>query len=88
MDLPPLFFHTSLEEKWDEEEEPEEIETVIKGVPSSDKKHLVVYFKVKDDKIPPHCACDHHTELEGSLPPVGVIYSLSNNESETLWAYI
>ncbi|MBW0489229.1 hypothetical protein O181_028944 [Austropuccinia psidii MF-1] len=27
-------------------------------------------------------------ELEGLLPPVGAIYSLSNQESETLWAYI
>ncbi|MBW0585625.1 hypothetical protein O181_125340, partial [Austropuccinia psidii MF-1] len=30
MDLPPLSFHASLEEQWDEEEEPEEIETVLK----------------------------------------------------------
>ncbi|MBW0524160.1 hypothetical protein O181_063875 [Austropuccinia psidii MF-1] len=39
-------------------------------------------------KPPPHCACDHHIELEGSLPPVGVIYSLSTKESDTLRAYI
>ncbi|MBW0468722.1 hypothetical protein O181_008437, partial [Austropuccinia psidii MF-1] len=32
MHLPPLSFHASLEEKWDEEEEPEEIETVFKVV--------------------------------------------------------
>ncbi|MBW0529964.1 hypothetical protein O181_069679 [Austropuccinia psidii MF-1] len=32
--------------------------------------------------------CDHHIELEGLLPPVGFIYSLSNQESETLQAYI
>ncbi|MBW0581130.1 hypothetical protein O181_120845, partial [Austropuccinia psidii MF-1] len=69
MDLPPLSFHASLEEQWDEEEEPEEIETVLK-------------------KLPPHRACDHHIELEGLLPPIGVIYSLSNQESETLRAYI
>ncbi|MBW0558405.1 hypothetical protein O181_098120, partial [Austropuccinia psidii MF-1] len=65
MDLPTLSFHASLEEQWDEEEEPEETE-----------------------KLPPHCTCDHHIELEGLLPPVGVIYSLSKNESETLQAYI
>ncbi|MBW0472598.1 hypothetical protein O181_012313 [Austropuccinia psidii MF-1] len=35
MDLPPLSFHASLEEQWDEEEEPEEIETVLKVVPPS-----------------------------------------------------
>ncbi|MBW0563831.1 hypothetical protein O181_103546 [Austropuccinia psidii MF-1] len=33
MDLPPLSSHASLEEQWDEEEEPEEIETVLKVVP-------------------------------------------------------
>ncbi|MBW0574321.1 hypothetical protein O181_114036 [Austropuccinia psidii MF-1] len=67
MDLPPSSYHDSLEELWDEEEEPEE---------------------VKAEKLPPHCACDHHIELEGSLPPVGVIYSLSKQESDTLRAYI
>ncbi|MBW0471042.1 hypothetical protein O181_010757 [Austropuccinia psidii MF-1] len=55
MDLPTLSFHASLEEYWDEEEEKEEIEAVLK---------------------------------EGLLPPVGVIYSFSNEESETLQAYI
>ncbi|MBW0538254.1 hypothetical protein O181_077969 [Austropuccinia psidii MF-1] len=30
MDLPPLSFHASLEEQWDEEEEPEKIETVLR----------------------------------------------------------
>ncbi|MBW0548756.1 hypothetical protein O181_088471, partial [Austropuccinia psidii MF-1] len=43
---------------------------------------------VKADKLPPHPTCDHHIKLEGSLPPVGVIYSLSNQESDTLRAYI
>ncbi|MBW0525892.1 hypothetical protein O181_065607, partial [Austropuccinia psidii MF-1] len=43
---------------------------------------------VKAEKLPPHHACDHHIKLEGSLPPVGVIYSLSNRESDTLRAYI
>ncbi|MBW0571375.1 hypothetical protein O181_111090 [Austropuccinia psidii MF-1] len=36
----------------------------------------------------PHCNCDHHIKPESLLPPVGVIYSLSNQDSETLWAYI
>ncbi|MBW0541351.1 hypothetical protein O181_081066 [Austropuccinia psidii MF-1] len=55
MDLPPSSYHDSLEELWDEEEEPEEVKNVMK--------------------------------LEGSLPPVGVIYSLSNQDSDTLRAY-
>ncbi|MBW0492893.1 hypothetical protein O181_032608 [Austropuccinia psidii MF-1] len=88
MDLPPLSFHASLEKQWDEEEEPEEIETVLKIVPPAYHKYLDVFSNVKAEKIPPHHACDHHIELEGLLPPVGVIYSLSKNESETTRAYI
>ncbi|MBW0462342.1 hypothetical protein O181_002057 [Austropuccinia psidii MF-1] len=73
---------------WDEEEEPKEIETVLKVVPPSYHQYLDVLSKVKAEKLPPHCACDHHIQLEGLLPPVGVIYSLSNQESEKLQAYI
>ncbi|MBW0531009.1 hypothetical protein O181_070724 [Austropuccinia psidii MF-1] len=78
MDLPPLSFHASLEEQWDEEDKPEEIETVLKVVPPAYHKYLDVFSNVRAEKLPPHCACDHHIELEGLLPPVGVIYSLSN----------
>ncbi|MBW0553073.1 hypothetical protein O181_092788 [Austropuccinia psidii MF-1] len=77
-----------LEEQCDEEEEPEEIETVLKVVPAAYHQYLDVFSKVKAEKLPPHHACDHHIELEGLLPPVGVIYSLSNQESKKLWAYI
>ncbi|MBW0497702.1 hypothetical protein O181_037417 [Austropuccinia psidii MF-1] len=88
MELPPLSFHASLEEQWDEEEEPEEIETVPKVLPPAYHKYLDVFFKVKAEKHFPQRACDNHIELEGLLSPVGVIYSLLKNESETLWAYI
>ncbi|MBW0511427.1 hypothetical protein O181_051142 [Austropuccinia psidii MF-1] len=88
MDLPPSSYHDSLEELWDEEEEPEEVETVMKVVPSLYHQYLDVFFKFKAEKRPPHRACDHHIELEGSLPPVGVIYSLSKQESNTLRVYI
>ncbi|MBW0573807.1 hypothetical protein O181_113522 [Austropuccinia psidii MF-1] len=88
MDLPPSSYHDSLEELWDEEEEPEEIETVMNVVPSVYHKYLDVFFKVKSEKLPPHRTCDHHIELEGSLPPVGLIYSLSKQESDKLRAYI
>ncbi|MBW0468138.1 hypothetical protein O181_007853 [Austropuccinia psidii MF-1] len=88
MDLPTLSFHASLEEKWDEEEEPEEIETVLKVLPPAYHKYLDVFSKVKAEKPPPHRACDHHIKLEGLLCPVGIIYSLSKNGSETLWADI
>ncbi|MBW0506609.1 hypothetical protein O181_046324 [Austropuccinia psidii MF-1] len=88
MDLPPSSYHDSLEKLWDEEEESEEIETMMKFVPYSYHQYLDVFSKVKAEKIPPHCACDHHIKIKGCLPPVGVIYSLSNQESDTLRAYI
>ncbi|MBW0523289.1 hypothetical protein O181_063004 [Austropuccinia psidii MF-1] len=69
MDLPPLSFYASLGEQWNEEEEPEEIETVIKLVPPSYLQYLDVFSEVKAEKLPPHHACDHHIELEGLLPP-------------------
>ncbi|MBW0548156.1 hypothetical protein O181_087871 [Austropuccinia psidii MF-1] len=47
MDLPPLSSHASLEEQWDEEEEPEAIETVLKVVPPAYHQYLDVFSKVK-----------------------------------------
>ncbi|MBW0537522.1 hypothetical protein O181_077237 [Austropuccinia psidii MF-1] len=88
MELPPLSFHASLEVQWDEEEHPEEIETMLKVVHPAYHQYLDLFFKLKAEKLPPHHACDHHLELEGLLPPVDVIYSLSNQESETLQPYI
>ncbi|MBW0476350.1 hypothetical protein O181_016065 [Austropuccinia psidii MF-1] len=88
MDLSPSSFHASLEEQWDEEEEPEEITTVLEAVPPAYHQYFNVFSKRKANKCPSHCTCYHHIKLEGSLPPVGAIYSLSNHESETLQAYI
>ncbi|MBW0556720.1 hypothetical protein O181_096435 [Austropuccinia psidii MF-1] len=42
-------YHDSLEELWDEEEEPEEIETVMKVVPSAYHQYLYVFSKVKGE---------------------------------------
>ncbi|MBW0530643.1 hypothetical protein O181_070358 [Austropuccinia psidii MF-1] len=42
MNLPPLSFHASLEEKLDEEEDPEEIEALLKVVPPA-YHHSLVY---------------------------------------------
>ncbi|MBW0523118.1 hypothetical protein O181_062833 [Austropuccinia psidii MF-1] len=69
MDLPPTSYHDSLEELWVEQEEPEEIETLMKFVPSAYHQYLDVFAKVKGEKVAPHHACDHHIKLEGSLPP-------------------
>ncbi|MBW0544380.1 hypothetical protein O181_084095 [Austropuccinia psidii MF-1] len=86
MYLPASSYHDSLEKLWDEEEDPEEIDNMMKVVPSAYHQCLDVPYKVKAEKNPPHHACDHHIELDGSLPPVGVSYSLSNQESDTLMA--
>ncbi|MBW0561061.1 hypothetical protein O181_100776, partial [Austropuccinia psidii MF-1] len=45
MDLPPSSYHDSLEELWDGEEEPEEIETMMKVVPSVYHQYLDVFSK-------------------------------------------
>ncbi|MBW0591885.1 hypothetical protein O181_131600 [Austropuccinia psidii MF-1] len=86
MDPPTSPYHDSLDELWNEEEEAEEIEAVMKVVPSAYHQYFDVFTEVKEKKLPPHHACDHHIELEGSLPPVGVIYSLSSQKSNTLRA--
>ncbi|MBW0561012.1 hypothetical protein O181_100727 [Austropuccinia psidii MF-1] len=66
IDFPPLSFHSSLKEQWDEEEEPEEIEVVLRVVPPAYHHYFNVFSKVKAEKPPPHCACDHHIKLEHS----------------------
>ncbi|MBW0472713.1 hypothetical protein O181_012428 [Austropuccinia psidii MF-1] len=60
----------------------------MKVVTSVYHQYLDVFTKVKAEKLPPHHSCGHHIELEGSLPLAAVIYSLSNQESDTLRAYI
>ncbi|MBW0555073.1 hypothetical protein O181_094788 [Austropuccinia psidii MF-1] len=85
IDLPPLSFHASLGEQWHEDENTEEIETVLKVVPPAYHQYLDAFSKVKAEKPSPNRTCDHHLELEGLLPPVGVIYSLSKHESEKIW---
>ncbi|MBW0493787.1 hypothetical protein O181_033502 [Austropuccinia psidii MF-1] len=66
MGLPPLSFPASLEEKWYEEEQPKEIETVLKEVPPAYHQYFDVFSKMKAEKIPPYRTCDHHIELEDS----------------------
>ncbi|MBW0499681.1 hypothetical protein O181_039396 [Austropuccinia psidii MF-1] len=79
IDLTPLSFHASLEEQRDDEEDPGKIETVLKVVPPTYHHYLDLFSKVKAEKLPPYRAYDHHIKLEGLLPPVDVIYSLSNH---------
>ncbi|MBW0489809.1 hypothetical protein O181_029524 [Austropuccinia psidii MF-1] len=70
MDLPPLSFNASPEEKWDEEEEAEDIETLLKVVPPAYHQYLDAFSKLKAEKLLPHHACYHHSKLEGLLHPV------------------
>ncbi|MBW0499113.1 hypothetical protein O181_038828 [Austropuccinia psidii MF-1] len=88
VEIPPSSYHDSLKELGDGEEEPEEIETMIKVSSYVYHHYLDVFFKVKAEKPLPHHDCNHHIKLEGSLPPIKEIYSLSNQESDTLRAYI
>ncbi|MBW0527382.1 hypothetical protein O181_067097 [Austropuccinia psidii MF-1] len=69
MDLPPSSYHYSLDELRNEEEEPEEIEKVMKFDKSVYHHYLNVVSKVKEEKLPPDCSGDYHNKLEGSLPP-------------------
>ncbi|MBW0487394.1 hypothetical protein O181_027109 [Austropuccinia psidii MF-1] len=73
MNLPPSSYSNSLEELWDEEEEPREVKTVLKVVPSVYHQYLDVFSKVQAETLPPQPACDHHIELVVSPPPVGAI---------------
>ncbi|MBW0484838.1 hypothetical protein O181_024553 [Austropuccinia psidii MF-1] len=70
IDLPPSSYHDCLVELWYEEEDPEGIETLLKVVPSAYHQYWHVFPKVKAKKPPPHHACNHHIELEGSLCPL------------------
>ncbi|MBW0527635.1 hypothetical protein O181_067350, partial [Austropuccinia psidii MF-1] len=69
MDLSPLFFHASLEETWDDEEEPKEIEALLKVFSPSYHHSLNLFSNMNAEKLPPCCACYHHIEMEGLLPP-------------------
>ncbi|MBW0479131.1 hypothetical protein O181_018846 [Austropuccinia psidii MF-1] len=71
MDLPPSSYHDSLEELWDEEEEPKEIENknYDEGCSFCLSPVLGCIIQGEEGKLPPHHPCDHHIELEGSLPP-------------------
>ncbi|MBW0467845.1 hypothetical protein O181_007560 [Austropuccinia psidii MF-1] len=64
MELPLSSYHDSVEELWDEEEEPEEVQTVMKVVPSVYNQYLDVLSKVKAEKLPPHHACDNHIKID------------------------
>ncbi|MBW0482146.1 hypothetical protein O181_021861 [Austropuccinia psidii MF-1] len=51
MDLPPSSYHDSLEDLWDEEEDPEEIQTMMKFVPSFYHQYLDLFSNVKAESF-------------------------------------
>ena len=61
-------------EPWGEEEEAEELETVLRVVPELYHDHTDVFSKVKAEHLPQHRACDNHIELVGEIPPPGVYF--------------
>ncbi|MBW0569142.1 hypothetical protein O181_108857 [Austropuccinia psidii MF-1] len=71
MNLPPSSHNDSMEELWNKEEDPEEIETMMKVLPSAYHQYFNVFSKVKAEKLPPHRACDHHIKLEGLYLQLG-----------------
>ncbi|MBW0555850.1 hypothetical protein O181_095565 [Austropuccinia psidii MF-1] len=85
MDLAPLSFHASLEEQWDEEKDPEEIETVLKVAPPAYHQYLDVLSKVKAEKLPSHRAYDHHIKLEGNVEKGFIRPSSSSTRASVLF---
>ncbi|MBW0517763.1 hypothetical protein O181_057478 [Austropuccinia psidii MF-1] len=61
---------------------------VLNVIPPAYNQYLNIFSKVKAEKPPPQSTCDHQIKLEGLLPPVGVIYSLSTQDLEKICAYI
>ncbi|MBW0527289.1 hypothetical protein O181_067004, partial [Austropuccinia psidii MF-1] len=51
MDLPPSTYHDSLEELWDDQEEPEDVETMMKVVCSVYHQYLDVFSKEKQRNV-------------------------------------
>ena len=59
------------------------------GLPDRYKKYQDVFEKKNADMLPQHRPYDCGIDLqEGTQPPFGPIYSLSQNELATLWKYL
>ena len=73
---------------FDPDEEPDEVEVILKVVPKQYHDFLDVFSKLRAEKLPPHRSYDHSIELIDSqdLPPLGPIYSTSIPEAKALKA--
>jgi len=61
----------------------------LSSIPEEYHKYADVFSKSKAETLAPHCPYDLRIDLEkDSHPPVGIIYSLSKFEQETLKEFI
>lgn len=73
----------------DKKSEVEEMEELLKKVPSEYHDLLPLFTKKEADKLPPHRYVDHAIELEeGKKPPFGPLYNMSNLELQALGEYL
>ena len=73
---------------FDDDEEPDAIEDILRVVPKDYHDYVDVFSKVRAERLPPHRSYDHKFEFDGPLPPAGPIYSVSKPEQEVLKDYI
>ncbi|MBW0499957.1 hypothetical protein O181_039672 [Austropuccinia psidii MF-1] len=85
MGLPPSSYYDSLEELWDEEEEPEEIETLMKVVPSVYHQYFNSFSKVKAEKLPPHPAYTLRAYISENLEKGFILPSSSSTGAPVLF---
>lgn len=71
---------------FDPDEDPDDIEDILRVVPSEYSEYLDVFSKARAERLPPHRPYDHAIELldESDIPAVGPIYSTSSAESQAL----
>ena len=68
---------------------PEELETFLANVPEEYHDFADVFSDAEATNLPPHRPYDHHIDLEeGSRPPHGPIYSMSETELRTVREYL
>lgn len=75
---------------FDPDEDQDDIEAILRTVPSEYHEFLDVFSKVRAERLPPHRPYDHSIDLVDGvdLPTVGPIYSTSAAESSALKAEI
>ncbi|MBW0480795.1 hypothetical protein O181_020510 [Austropuccinia psidii MF-1] len=87
MDLPPSSYHDSLEELWDAEKEPEEVQTVMKVLPSVYHQYLDVFSNMKSEKLPPkHAYSDTlRAYISGKVEKCSILPSPSSTGAPVLF---